>query len=217
MEAYWADQLQTYISNPPIWGPRGYNIRECGTDSDEYINPQNMSNWWIGRKHKPESLEKIRLCKLGYTTSEETRKKQSASHMGLKPTPEAKEAARTNRIKSMIENGATGVKLTKENVIEVVNQHKSGLTQTEIAAHFNVQISVISRILSGKRWGYVTGIPETDCGTKKRGSPLGLESANQIRETYKAGRISYANLAKQYNVTKSTIANIVNGKLYPTV
>lgn len=214
MEAYWADQLQTYVWDPPMFWPRGYNVRECGTDPETYIKPKAMSSWWIGRKHKPESLIKIGNIHRGKVTPSEVRQKQSKSHMGLKPTEAAKEAARVNRIESVIKNGAKGVKLTKEEVLEMVRLHNNGVSQTELAGKYNVQVSVISRILSGDRWGYITGITRTK-EVRKRGTPLGMEVANSIREQYNLGEVTYKALAEKYNVNITTIVNIIKGKLYP--
>lgn len=214
MEAYWAEQLQTYVWDPPMFWPRGYNVRECGTDPDTYIKPKDMSSWWIGRKHKPESLIKMGNIHRGKVTPPEVRQKQSQSHMGMQPTETAKEAARVNRIESVINNGAKGVKLKKEDILEIVKQHTDGMSQTELAAKYNVQVSVISRIMSGDRWGYITGITRAR-EIRKRGPPLGLEVANKIRDKYQAGGESYNSLAAAYNVTYSTIHNIVKGKLYP--
>ncbi len=214
MEAYWAEQLQTYMWDPPLHGPRGYTIRECGVDPATYTKPKNMSRWWIGRTYTEETRIKIGNIHRRTITPEYVRQKQSKSHMGLIPTEATKTAARDKRIESVIQNGAKGVKLTKENILDIVKLHNSGITQTELATKYNVQVSVISRIMSGDRWGYITGIHRIKPVTK-RNQPLGIEVANQIRELYKAGGTTYASLAEMYNVNKSTIANIIKGKLYP--
>jgi group I intron endonuclease len=65
--------------------PNGYNICTGGRGA---IGIFGDKNGMYGRKHSPETLEKIRQTKLGRKASEETKLKMSVAHKGLKRTPE---------------------------------------------------------------------------------------------------------------------------------
>lgn len=59
------------------------SIRRVGKDSP-----------WYGRKHKPESIEKIRQARLGTKHSQETKDKMTKTRTGRKATPETRERQR---------------------------------------------------------------------------------------------------------------------------
>lgn len=228
MEAYWAEQLETYIWDKPLFHPRGYNAILCGT----YTKPQlsytgrrpaphvmaalnaNRRHAWKGRKHRPESIAKMSACHRGKKLTDRHKGILRANLLGKTLDTERVEAARQNRIESIIEKGAKGVKLTKEDVLQIVVKAEAGASYTEIAAEFSVQISVISRIMSGDRWGYVTGIAKV-APTPRNHPKLGMDNAIKIREVYATGNYTYNSLAEQFSVDKSTIASIVKYKLYP--
>lgn len=190
MEAYWAEQLGTYITEISYIGRRGYNVRECGETIGVSLR---------GKKFTEEHKEKLRQL-----------------HCGRVQTEAHNQKARANRITNVIEKGAKGVKLSKKDVLQIITYNDEGKSQTDIAELFNVQISVISRILSGDRWGYVTGIARKEPEKRSHG-PLGMEEAEKIRSLYALKEHSYSSLAEIYNVHKTTIANIIKNKLYPRV
>lgn len=243
MEAYWAEQLETYIWDFPLFHPRGYNAYWCGLYSYPKDRKREVSAYtralisaihkgkkkpphvmaalyanrrhvWKGRKHTPETCAKIGAVHRGKKLSDAHKKRLVEAHTGRKLDAVHISKARDNRIESVIENGAKGVKLTKQNVLEIVNSANAGTPYTEIASAYNVAISVISRIMSGERWGYVTGIVKKEAKTRGH-SPLGIELATKIREQYATGNYSGIALATEYAVSKSTIYNIIKGKLYP--
>lgn len=65
--------------------PHGYNICTGGVGA---IGIFGDKNGMFGRKHSPETLEKMRQTKLGKKLTEETKKKMSASRSGQKRTAE---------------------------------------------------------------------------------------------------------------------------------
>lgn len=243
MEAYWAEQLETYIWDCPLFHPRGYNAYWCGLYSYPKDRKREVSAYtrslisaihkgkkkpphviaamnakrrhvWKGRKHTPGTCAKIGAVHRGKKLSDAHKKRLVEAHTGRKLDIAHVSKARDNRIESVIENGAKGVKLTKPHVLEIVASAKAGTPYTEIANIYDVAISVISRIMSGERWGYITGIVKKE--TKSRGhKSLGIELATKIREQYATGNYSYNTLAVEYSVSKSTIHNIIKGKLYP--
>jgi len=68
--------------------PNGYNICTGGRGA---IGIYGEKNGMFGRKHSPETLEKMRQIRLGKKLSEETKLKMSEAHLGQKRTPESKE------------------------------------------------------------------------------------------------------------------------------
>lgn len=61
-------------------------------------------------------------------------------------------------IKNTIKTNGSRSKLTKENVLEIVEMHKTGITHNNIATIFNVSRKTIGNIINGARWSSVTGI-----------------------------------------------------------
>ena len=223
-EIFWAETLHTYIKDKHPDFSRGYNAIKCGNYSPPVKKPaaqiitsmkaKHTNNHWLGRKHRPESKYKIGCTWRGKTFSEEHKKKLCIARKKRIQTPEYNLKARNNRIASVLENGAKGVKLKKEDVLTIVKKVNEGVSQTELAATYNVQISVISRIMSGDRWGHFTGIPQKEA-VKRTHAKLGMETANKIREMYASGDFTITELLQTYNVHRTTIINIIKGKLYP--
>jgi len=50
------------------------------------------------------------------------------------------------------------VKLTREDVLEIVVRCETGETQKAVAADYPVSAAMVGRIMSGLNWSYVTGI-----------------------------------------------------------
>lgn len=71
--------------------PNGYNICTGGMGA---IGIYGDKNGMFGRKHSPETLEKIRQTKLGKTATAETKAKMSVARTGQKRTAESKERMR---------------------------------------------------------------------------------------------------------------------------
>ena len=232
MEIYWAEQLETYVWDTPMFHPPGYNATWCGDLNNieyqrnnsffayKYKTPEEIKefnalrkNVWLGRKHTPEACAKISKARKGHVQTEEHKRKGAAARTGKPLTASHIQNARNKRMESVIKNGGKGIKLTKDNILEIVKLVNDGISQTVVAEKFNVMISVISRIMSGDRWADITGIPKRE--TKKRGhSNLGMEQAMIIRNRYSTGKESYDKLAEEYKVSRSTIAYIIKNKLY---
>jgi group I intron endonuclease len=66
--------------------PNGYNICTGGLGA---IGIYGEKNGMFGRKHSPETIEKIRLTRLGKKASSETKQKMSISRKNRKQTPES--------------------------------------------------------------------------------------------------------------------------------
>ena len=68
--------------------PNGYNICTGGLGA---VGIFGDKNGMFGRKHSPETLEKMRQIKLGKTVNAKTKEKMSVSHLGQKRTEESRE------------------------------------------------------------------------------------------------------------------------------
>ena len=71
--------------------PNGYNICTGGVGA---IGIFGDMNGMFGRKHSPETLEKMRQVRVGKKATAETKEKMSASHLGQKRTAESRERMR---------------------------------------------------------------------------------------------------------------------------
>ncbi len=71
--------------------PNGYNICTGGRGA---IGIYGEKNGMFGRKHSPETLEKMRAVRAGKKISEETKEKMRLAHLGQKRTPEQCERIR---------------------------------------------------------------------------------------------------------------------------
>jgi len=87
-----------------------------------YETRQKMAKTWLGRKHKPETIEKLKIARLLRTTSDETRIKHSLAMKGRKITWKDKIAIANRKIsdddikkiKSRLDAGEKGVNLSIE-------------------------------------------------------------------------------------------------------
>jgi len=68
--------------------PNGYNICTGGLGA---IGIFGDKNGMFGRKHSPETLEKIRQTKLGKVLTAETKEKMRVAHLGQKRSAESRE------------------------------------------------------------------------------------------------------------------------------
>jgi group I intron endonuclease len=75
--------------------PNGYNICTGGMGA---IGIYGEKNGMFGRKHSPETLEKMRQTKLGKKVSEETKLKMRAAHEGRTFTSEHCESIRQSAL-----------------------------------------------------------------------------------------------------------------------
>jgi group I intron endonuclease len=167
--------------------PGGYNMVWCGNQV------------LTGIKQTPELIEK-----------------RVAPLRGRKQSEEQIQKARKEHIKRIIEVGGKDTKLRPENIMEILQLCKDKIPQTEIAKKFNVQDSVITRILKGERWSHLTGIiPKIKEGPKR--VKLGYDKAKEIFALYKSGFGSYDKIKVLYDINSTTVAGIVKGKLYPNI
>jgi group I intron endonuclease len=185
------------------------NNMECywADQLETYIwdNPGGYNMVWCGN-----------IVLTGVKQSDELIEKRVAPLRGRKHSKEQIEYAKTKNIERIVEKGGKDIKLKPENVFEILQLCKSKVPQTEVAKKFNIQDSVITRILKGERWSHLTGIiPNIKEGPKR--VKLGYDKAKKIFDLYKSGFGSYDKIKDIYGVNKTTVAGIVKGKLYPEI
>ena len=108
-------------------------------------------------------------------------------------------------------------KLTESEIIELRKAYLNNESPTKIynekykdRLHFNSFLN----IWSGKRYGLI--MPEV-FKVRKRHTKLNAELVKQIREDREKNNISYENLAKNYGVSKSTVADIIKKRTWKNV
>ena len=111
-------------------------------------------------------------------------------------------------------------KLNNENIFDVINCIKKGFSDTEIANKFNVNRKTISDIRNHKTWVKFTkdlifqksnGMTKGENNNK---SKLTLKQVEEIKKKLLSSCISMTSLAREYNVSSTTISNIKNNKIY---
>lgn len=118
---------------------------------------------------------------------------------------------------SKIKNGAVGIKIDKQDVIEIKRLLEENiLTIGEIAERFNVSASHISSINHGKSWNYVGGKIDRDI-KKHWGKKLSIEDVRQIKEFLKEKSLKIKDIAKMFGVSSDNIYHIKQGKIWKNV
>lgn len=111
-------------------------------------------------------------------------------------------------------------RLTEDNAKEIVRlYYNENLMQKEIAEKFNIVSSTVSAIVSGTTFANITGINKKDINNKCN-HRIGIENGraklanNDVMEIIKLEQektFTQQELANKFNISKSTITNIVNG------
>lgn len=123
---------------------KGWPLTNCTDGGDGVINvsgegKERMFRTWLGRKHKPETLEKISKSSKGRIQSDESRKKRSLSLKGRIIAPDHR--------KKLSENVR---KFTDDMIKDVLSMLEQGYKVKEIAAKYGVHRTTISKIKMGK-------------------------------------------------------------------
>lgn len=115
-------------------------------------NCTNGGDGISGYKFTPQQIENLRKGRTGIPHSEETKKRMSIVHTG-KPYYGNGDLATRERVSKMFsgENGPNS-KLNEQQVKEIKQLIKVGLSNVKIAKQFNVGRSCIQDIRSGRCW-----------------------------------------------------------------
>jgi hypothetical protein len=125
---------------------------------------------------------------------------------------------------SMTKGNTPNRKLTAEQVIEISELLKQGVTRREIGKRYGVNPVTITAINLGKSWSHITGAAydKPICASRPPGAKrhhkakLTINQVNEIRSRLAQGESSYA-LAKEYRVSRSTIYSIKTRKQWSSI
>lgn len=115
--------------------------------------------------------------------------------------------------------------LDAEKVMDIVEKRSGGASKKELAAQYNVSMSTIEDILSGRNWGSITGLelgvsPKLKLWASGEGhgqSVLTKEKVLEIVDLHKRNLGSHRSLARQFGVSKGTITAILLGWTWSNV
>jgi len=106
------------------------------------------------------------------------------------------------------------VKLTREDVLEIVVRCETGETQKAVAADYPVSAAMVGRIMSGLNWSYVTGIePHKPGYVRGEAAPSAKLTRNQVLEIVRRCRAGerYGSVAQDFPVDRDQISSIMCG------
>lgn len=123
---------------------QGWPLTNCTDGGDGVTNlsgesKERMLKTWLGRKHKPETLEKLSNASKGRFQSDDTRRKRSLSLKGRVITPDHR-----NKLSESLR------KLTDGMIQDVLSMLEQGYKVKEIATKYGVHRTTISKIKMGK-------------------------------------------------------------------
>jgi len=130
-ERYWIKRLKSMgarLTNNTIGGDG-----VCGLPPEIRAK---MRLTWLGRKHKPETIEKLKIARAKRVMTDETKKKMSASQKGRKITW-IDAIAKANR------------KIDEKTAMEIETRIKQGEKVTDIARELGIHRTTISKIKAG--------------------------------------------------------------------
>jgi DNA invertase Pin-like site-specific DNA recombinase len=111
----------------------------------------------------------------------------------------------------------SGVKLTAEDIPEIVRRYKAGEAQKEIAKDYGISSATVSGIIRGKYWSHVTAQlrlprPRKNTGQRK----LDEQTVRMIRAAYLRGETQQG-LAVEHGISKALVQQIVTGRAWKHV
>ena len=110
-------------------------------------------------------------------------------------------------------------KLTNEQVISIRQRYIDGETSASIWEDYKElypSYDVFKRIILGKTYVSVGNIPNSE-QVRHTNAKLTEKQVKEIRFRYSNEKISFSKLAKEYNVSATTISRIIKGLIYKNV
>ena len=124
----------------------------------------------------------------------------------------AKHAYRVLGVKPRRPHGerSARAKLTDADVLELRHLYSTGnYTQKELGARFGITQTTVSSIIHGKTWGHLPCDRLPRQVKTQHGSKLTVMQVKTIRQLYDTGNYTHRSLAKQFGVSRTTIASII--------
>ena len=134
----WQESEKHWIS---FFKRHGHNLTNNTIGGDGVVgisdeSKKRMSSTWIGRKHKPETIEKLKKCRPNYKASDETKKKQSKALSGRK-------ILWADKISKNVR------KLTDYDVHKILEKLNKGALVCNLAKEYQVHRTTISKVKNG--------------------------------------------------------------------
>ena len=130
-ERYWIARLRSLGARLTNGTSGGDGVRDLAPEARERIRAA-----WVGRKHTPETLQKLRVARSRRATSDATRAKMSITQRGRRITWGSKIAQAVR-------------KLSDDDMRAILSRLNSGETVTALAAAFSVHRTTISKVKAG--------------------------------------------------------------------
>jgi group I intron endonuclease len=186
MEEYYADQLGTYV-----WDVYpGYNMAVCGAQPT------------LGVKHTPEELRKMSLARQGYTATEETKTKTSASLKlyHINASSEEREKIRERAVRrGKAQEGVPKPQEVKDKISKTLTGRvdSPNVIANKMASHIEIGKSGYKYIQPHKWSGWIVLLNNKTNGTFSKTFPT-LEEAISARDEF---------LSKHTSITIPTTQN----------
>lgn len=176
----------------------------------------NREQYWLDTLESYNDSVGFNICKtaeshLGHRWTDEQKKRHSTRIKEI-CGPALVKANEANK-KRYIEYGiCNGAKLTKESVINLINDHNKELSAAELSIKYNISRTTISYIINRKLWSIFT----KDLYIRKLKTTLTEEIVKDIKVKLKNG-VAVANLSKLYNVSVHRIHAIKYNRTWSEV
>jgi group I intron endonuclease len=149
----------------------------------------------------------------GLKFSEESKKKSSESHKGQIVSNETRKKI-SERFKG---SNHPLSKLNEEEVLQIKEMLKDGMSYLEIAKEFNVVEGTISTIKQGRSWKHVGDDVSYITYSKIKISKLTEVEVKEIKSLLKEGTMTQKEIGTMYNVDDVTICHIYTGVAWKDV
>ena len=179
-------------------------ILKYGTDNFEFKEVEQCNSWEHACERERFWIKNLK--NLGYQLYNETdggegsfgvrRYGADNPNFGKEMKPHVKEELLKRRRK------LSDDKIKEIHILFDTNNY----TQTELSKKFNISLTQIHRIVTGKSWG---DKKHDEIITKKN---MTIEDARNIRTMYSSGEYTQKELAKKFNCSITHICKIINGK-----
>lgn len=138
---------------------------------------------------------------------------------GYKQTDAQKQKNSDIRKKKGLAKGSKNIKakLTENEVLQIKELIKEGLSLRDIADKFGVCQDSIGRIRNGKTWNHVGEDLSNNKHSNKGSSKLTESEVREIKLLLKDGKMTQNEIAEIYGVKRVTITNIKTGKSWSNI
>jgi hypothetical protein len=140
-------------------------MRKTPLNSEGYLHVQL---WWKGRRqgfkvHRLVAAAFLGPCPAGKECNHKDGNRTNAALSNLEYVTQSENTLHSYRVLGRKPAPSYGeehgrAKLKEEQVFEIIRRYKGGERQTALASHYDVSQTLVSQIVSGQTWGWLTGI-----------------------------------------------------------